>query len=44
MLIIDKYKSNIAVITDKGERLTYSELKAEANKFANAISQNGLMF
>jgi len=44
MFNLDRYQNNIAVITDKGERLTYSELKAEVSKFADAISQNGLMF
>lgn len=44
MFNLDKYQSNIAVITDKGEQLTYSELKAEAKKFADALPQNGLLF
>lgn len=44
MFNLDRYQNNIAVITDKGERLTYSELKAEVSKFADAISQNGFMF
>lgn len=44
MFNLDKYQSNIAIITDKDERLTYSELNAEAEKFADAVPQNGLMF
>ncbi len=44
MFNLDKFQNNIAVITDKGERLTYSEMKAEANRFAEAIPRNGLLF
>lgn len=45
MFDLEKYKCNIAVITDKGERLSYEDLAAAANKFANAVSQNnGLLF
>jgi len=44
MFNLDKYQSNIAIITDKDERLTYSELLAEAKKFAEAVPQNGLLF
>ena len=44
MFNLDRYQNNIAVITDKGERLTYSELRAEANRFADAVPQDGLMF
>lgn len=44
MLNLDKYQNNIAVITDKGERITYSLLKEEAKKFADAIPQKGLLF
>ena len=44
MLILDKYQANIAVITDKGERLKYSELKQETDKFSASVPQNGLMF
>ena len=44
MFNLDKFQNNIAVITDKGERLTYSGMKAEANRFAEAIPRNGLLF
>ena len=44
MFDLDKYKNNIAVITDRDEKLTYSELNKEAVNFADAISQNGLLF
>lgn len=45
MFNLDKYKQNTAVITDKGERLSYEELIAVTNSFANAIPQNkGLLF
>ena len=44
MFNLDKYKNNTAVITDKGERLTYEELAAEAKRFADAMPQKGLLF
>ena len=44
MFNLDKYKLNIAVITDKGERLSYEELAAAAKTFADAIPQKGLLF
>ncbi len=44
MFDLDKYKNNIAVITDKGERLNYEELAATAKAFAQAIPQKGLLF
>lgn len=44
MFNLDKYKLNIAVITDKGERLSYEELAAAAKTFADAVSQKGLLF
>jgi len=44
MFNLDKFQKNIAVITDKDERLTYSEMKAEVKKFADVIPQNGLLF
>ena len=44
MFQLDRYKNNIAVITDKGERLNYGELAATAKAFAQAIPQKGLLF
>ena len=43
MFNLDKYKLNIAVITDKGERLSYEGLAAAAKTFADAIPQKGLL-
>ena len=39
-----RYKDNTAVITNRGEQLTYGELNAEAAQFANAITEKGLVF
>ena len=39
-----RYKDNTAVITDRGEQLTYGELNAETSKFADAITERGLLF
>lgn len=45
MFNLDKHKLNIAVITDKGERLSYEELAAAAKAFADAVPQKrGLLF
>jgi acyl-coenzyme A synthetase/AMP-(fatty) acid ligase len=45
MFNLNNHKQNTAVITDKGERLSYDELATTANDFANAISQKrGLLF
>lgn len=45
MFNLDKYKQNTAVITDKGERLSYEELIAVTDSFANAVLQKkGLLF
>ena len=44
MFVLDRYSKNIAVITDKGKQLTYSELNAEAARFADAITEKGLLF
>ena len=44
MFDLKRYKTNTAVITDKGERLTYSELASEAKSFADAVTQKGLFF
>lgn len=38
------FKNDLAVVTDRGESLTYSELNFEAIKFADAISSRGLLF
>ena len=44
MFDLNRYSKNIAVISDKGEQLTYSELNAEAARFADAITDKGLLF
>ena len=44
MFDLYKYTNNIAIITDKGEQLTYGELNAEAARFADAITEKGLLF
>ena len=44
MFNLDKYKHNTAVITDKGERLTYNDLIAVTDAFAKAIPRKGLLF
>lgn len=44
MFQLERYKSNTAVITDKGERLSYEELAGTAKSFAQAIPYNGLVF
>ena len=44
MFDLNRYKLNIAVITDKGERLSYEELAAAAKTFADAIPHKGLLF
>jgi len=44
MFDLDKYTNNTAVITDKGEQLTYGELHAETARFASAITGKGLSF
>lgn len=44
MFVLNRYSKNMAVITDKGEQLTYGELNAEAAKFADAITEKGLLF
>jgi len=44
MFDLNRNKLNIAVITDKGERLSYEELAAAAKSFADAVPQKGLLF
>lgn len=44
MFNLERYKNNTAVITDKGERLTYNELVVLAKAFADALPQKGLLF
>ena len=39
-----KYKTHTAVITDRGEQLTYGELDAQASRFAKVIEENALVF
>lgn len=44
MFDLKKYSERTAVITDRGERLTYSELNDETRQFAESINQRGLLF
>lgn len=43
MFDFNKYSEKTAVITDRGERLSYSELDAQAAKFAEAVTNKGLL-
>ena len=43
MFDLKKYKERIAVISDKGEQLTYGELDNQAAKFADAVKDKGLL-
>jgi len=38
------YKTHTAVITDRGEQLSYEELDAQASQFAKIIQKNALLF
>jgi len=38
-----RYKDNTAVITDRGEQLSYGELKTQSDKFAEAVKDKGLL-
>ncbi len=44
MFDFNKYTNNIAVISDKGERLSYGDLITESARFANAVTKKGLLF
>ena len=44
MFNLEGYKQNTAVITDKGEWLTYNDLIAVTDAFAKAVPQKGLLF
>lgn len=44
MFEFTRYTNNNAIITNKGEQLTYGELNAETARFANAITEKGLLF
>lgn len=44
MFQLGRFKQNTAVITDKGEQLTYDDLSVVAKTFADVISQKGLLF
>ena len=44
MFNLDNHINNTAVITDRGERMTYAELASTAKRFADAIPQKGLLF
>lgn len=43
MFDLKKYKERFAVISDKGEQLTYDELDNQAAKFADAVKDKGLL-
>ena len=43
MFDLKRYKERIAVISDKGEQLTYGELDTQAAKFADAVKDKGLL-
>ena len=43
MFDLKQYKERTAVITDRGERLSYGELDAEASRFAAAVKEPGLL-
>ena len=40
---LKNFANNTAVITDRGERLTYEELKIQSDKFAEAVKEKGLL-
>ena len=44
MFQLERFKENTAVITDRGERLTYGELQRESERFANSVTEKGLLF
>lgn len=41
---IDKYKDNIAVITDRKERLTYKELVSDSDVLMNNLEKRTVLF
>ncbi len=43
MFDLKRYNERIAVISDKGEQLTYGELDAQAAKFADSVKDKGLL-
>ena len=43
MFGLKRYKERIAVISDKGEQLTYGELDTQAARFADAVKDKGLL-
>ncbi len=44
MFDLSKYKTNLAVITDRDERLTYGQLADEVERFSAAFHVKGLVF
>ena len=44
MFNLERYEQNTAVITDKGEWLTYNDLIAVTDAFAKALPKKGLLF
>ena len=44
MFDLKRHKKRIAVISDKGEQLTYGELDVQAARFSEAVQGKGLLF
>jgi acyl-coenzyme A synthetase/AMP-(fatty) acid ligase len=44
MFNLNTYRDKTAVITDRGESLSYAELNAEVEKFASALPHSGFLF
>jgi len=44
MFNLQEYAKNTAVITDRGESLSYGQLAEEVERFHNALPKSGLMF
>ena len=44
MFELSKHKDNLAVVTDRGESLTYGQLGEEAERFAASFPAKGLVF
>lgn len=44
MFDLHKYKNNIAIISDKGERLTYQDLEVESKRFADVVEDGKLLY
>lgn len=44
MFDLIKYRNNLAVLTDRGESMSYCQLYEEAGRFASAFTYKGLVF